>query len=73
MVVASLVKNDSLGNEIDELHKVGVERKAKKQSLRLLKEKNKRLKLQVNVSIKEETDNVRDISVCHCCCCIQWA
>jgi len=43
-----MVKNDSVGNKVEKLHKVGKEGKADKESLRLLKKKNRRLKLQVN-------------------------
>jgi len=43
-----MVNNNALGDEIEKLQKVGEERKAKKESLRVLKDKSKRLKLQVN-------------------------
>ena len=45
MVVALMVKNETHDNEIEKFQKVGQERKAEKETVGLLKEKNKRLKL----------------------------
>lgn len=45
MVVALMLKNESLSNEIEKLQKVGQERKTEKESVRLLKKKNRKLKL----------------------------
>jgi len=48
MVVALMLKNESHGNDIEKLLKVGQERKAEKQSAGLLKKNNRWLKSQVN-------------------------
>ena len=48
MMVALMKKNDTLGNEIQKLQKIREERKANKESVQLLKEKNRRPKLQLN-------------------------
>ena len=44
IVVALMTKNQTLDNEIDKLQKIGEERKIEKQNVKLLKEKNKKLK-----------------------------
>jgi len=40
MMVALMIKNEALANEIDKLQKIGEESKAEKQYVKLLKEKN---------------------------------
>ena len=45
MVVSFIVKNETLDNEIEKLQKVGRERKIKKESVGMLNENNRRLKL----------------------------
>jgi len=50
MVVALMIKNETLVKEIDKLQKIGKESKAKKQYVELLKEKNRKLKHQVSRS-----------------------
>jgi len=48
MVVALMIKNEALANESDKLQKIREESKAEKQYVRLLKEKNRKLKHQLS-------------------------
>jgi len=43
-----MMKKETLGSEMDKLQKLKEERKAEKASVRILKEKNRRLKMKLN-------------------------
>ena len=68
MVVALMLINESSGNEIGKLQKVGQERKAEKESVRA-EGKEQEAKIAGEwLSNKGKTDNVVDYCVAHCCC-----